>query len=203
MTMMGPECVRTIIALVAKKNLKLHQMDITIAFLNGTLEEEVYMKQPEGSAKKGEEHLVCRLQKSIYGLKQSSRCWNTTLDHHLKTTGLQQSSSDPCLYKTTKGEMVIVAVYVDDILLAAESNTQQSSSDPCLYKTTKGEMVIVAVYVDDILLAAESNTRLAEVKKGISDRFEAKDLGELKSFLGVKISQREGEIWLGQPGYSS
>ena len=162
-----PECVRTIIALAAKKNLKLHQMDVTTAFLNGTLEEEVYMKQPEGSVKKGEEHLVCRLKKSIYGLKQSSRCWNTTLDHHLKTMGLQQSSSDPCLYKTTKGEMVIVAVYVDDILLAAESNT-----------------------------------RLAEVKKGISDRFEAKDLGELKSFLGVKISQRGGEIWLGQPGYS-
>ena len=62
--------VRSMIALAAKDNLLLHQMDVTTAFLNGTLEEEVYMKQPEGFATKGKEHLVCKLKKSIFGLKQ-------------------------------------------------------------------------------------------------------------------------------------
>ena len=67
------------IALAAKDNLLLHQIDVTTAFLNGTMEEKVYMKQPEGFATKGQEHLVCKLKKSICGLKQSPRCWNVAL----------------------------------------------------------------------------------------------------------------------------
>ena len=59
------EFVRSVIALTSKNGLKLHQMDITTAFLNGNLKEEVYMKQPEGFLANGQEHLVCRLRKSI------------------------------------------------------------------------------------------------------------------------------------------
>ena len=70
------ESVRSMKALAGKDNLLLHQMDVTTAFLNETLEEEVYMKQPEGFATMGKEHLVCKLTKSIYGLKQLPRCWN-------------------------------------------------------------------------------------------------------------------------------
>lgn len=108
-----PESVRAVIALAAKYELKLHHMDVTTAFLNGVLEEEVFMKQPEGFVEKGKEHLVCRLKKSIYGLKQSLRCWNTILDKQLKHMGLMQSNADPCLYTNTEGVKVIVAVYVD------------------------------------------------------------------------------------------
>ena len=90
-------------------------MDVTTAFLNGILEEEVYMKQPEGK-----DHLVCKLNKSIYGLKQSPRCWNAVLDDQLRKIGFHQSTSDPCIY-TTEGETVIIAVYVDDIILVAGS----------------------------------------------------------------------------------
>ena len=67
------ESVRSVIALAAMNDLRLHQMDITTAFLHGDLEEEVYMKQPEGFVAQGQENLVCRLKKSIYGLKQSPR----------------------------------------------------------------------------------------------------------------------------------
>ena len=74
------ESLRLLIALSVQYDLKLHQVDVATAFLNGTLEEEVFMRQPEGFEVKGKEHLVCRLKKSIYGLKQSPRCWNTTLD---------------------------------------------------------------------------------------------------------------------------
>ena len=159
------ESVRSVVALAASKKLLLHQMDVTTAFLNGTLEEEVYMVQPEGFVVDGK---VCKLKKSIYGLKQSPRCWNTTLDSHLKTMGLKQSNADPCLYTAPGGEMVIVAVYVDDILIATE--------------TTK---------------------KMKEIKSALSSRFEVKDLGELKSFLGMHVKQDAQKIWIGQPAYAT
>ena len=117
------ESVRTLIALAAQKNLLLHQMDVTTAFLNGILEEEVYMKQPEGFVVKGKEKMVCRLNKSIYGLKQSPRCWNAVLHEHLCKIGFTQSTSDPCIY-TSDGELTILAVFVDDILLATSSTSR-------------------------------------------------------------------------------
>ena len=110
------ESVRALIALAAKNNMILHQLDVTTALLNGTLDKEIYMKQPEGFEIKGKEHLVCKLRKSIYGLKQASRCWNTALHAHLCTTGFCQSDNDPCIYVSEDG-MVTLAVYVDDIIL--------------------------------------------------------------------------------------
>ena len=92
------ESVRTVIALAVQNGLKLHQMDVATAFLNGELKEEVYMKQPEGFETVGQENLVCRLKRSIYGLKQSSRCWNSVLDKRLKKMGFVQTDSDPCIY---------------------------------------------------------------------------------------------------------
>ena len=84
------ESVRTLIAMSVQQGLQLHQVDVTTAFLNGKLEDEVYMKQPEGFVVPGKEHLVCKLKKSIYGLKQSPRCWNSTLHNHLKRMGFIQ-----------------------------------------------------------------------------------------------------------------
>ena len=81
------ESVRSLVAISVQKGLKLHQLDVTAAFLNGYLEEEVYMKQPEGFVVEGKEHLVCKLKHSLYGLKQSPRCWNYVLDSHLKSMG--------------------------------------------------------------------------------------------------------------------
>ena len=118
------ESVRVVIALAAQHGLKLHQMDVATAFLNGKLEEEeeVYMKQPEGFVATGQENLVCKLKRSIYGLKQSSRCWNHALDGQLKKMGFKQTASDPCLYVTSEEEIFIIAVYVDDILLSGKSD---------------------------------------------------------------------------------
>ena len=70
------ESVRTVVALGAQHQFHLHQMDVSTAFLHGELAEEAYMRQPEGYIEPGKEHLVCRLKRSIYGLKQSPRCWN-------------------------------------------------------------------------------------------------------------------------------
>lgn len=118
------ESVRSVISLACKEGLKLHQMDVTTAFLNGELEQEIFMKQPQGFVADGQEHLVCRLKKSIYGLKQSSRCWNQVLDTQLKKMGFQQSTSDPCVYTSNKAGLFVIAVYVDDILIAAKSERE-------------------------------------------------------------------------------
>ena len=117
------ESVHSVIALAACGNMKLHQMDVKTAFLNGELSEEVFMSQPEGFVEKGKESFVCRLKKSIYGLKQSPRCWNTALDAHLKKMKFVQTKGDPCLYVSTdRAETVIIAVYVDDILIAGKTD---------------------------------------------------------------------------------
>ena len=99
-------------------------MDVHTAFLNGILQEEVYMKQPIGYEKEGEEHLVCRLKKHIYGLKQSSRCWKAALDSHLQKMGFSQSNSDPCIYISGGDDPFYVGVYVDDLILAGKDKTK-------------------------------------------------------------------------------
>ncbi len=114
------ETVRAVIALAAKHNLILHQMDVKTAFLNGELQEEVYMRQPEGF-EVGDGHLICKLRKSIYGLKQSSRCWNKKLNESLCKLNFVQSTSDPCLYVSQEG-MAFIAIHVDDLIIAADSD---------------------------------------------------------------------------------
>lgn len=116
------ESVRTIIAISAENNFLLHQMDVTSAFLNGFLDEEIYMTQPEGFVVKGQENLVCKLKKSLYGLKQAPRCWNTSIDGHLKKLGFAQTVSDPCIYIKSFPETIIIGVYVDDIIIACKSD---------------------------------------------------------------------------------
>ena len=118
------ESVRAVISLAVRNNLKLHQLDVTTAFLNGTLEENVYMQQPEGFVVDGLEELVCKLNRSLYGLKQCPRCWNTTLDVHLKKLGFLESNSDPCIYIAVVDKMVVIGVYVDDIIIACSSEQQ-------------------------------------------------------------------------------
>ncbi len=103
----------------------LNQLDVETTFLDGTLQEEVYMEQPEGFEQKGKETLVCRLHKSIYGLKQSPMCWNTVLDEYLRQMEFVQTSGDPCVYVSARiSELMILAVYVDDLLLTGQSQAE-------------------------------------------------------------------------------
>ena len=75
----------------------VHQMDVVTAFLNGKLDEEIYMQQPDGYQVSGKGNLVCRLKKSLYGLKQAPRCWNQELKHFMTEVGFTQSSADLCI----------------------------------------------------------------------------------------------------------
>ena len=104
-------------------------------------------------------------------LKQSPRCWNSTLDTYLKKLGFIQTASDPCIY----------------------------------YQKTDSDIVYIGVYVDDIILAGGDEKRLQEIKGDFSKKFDIKDLGELKYFLGMKVVQDKGNgfIWIGQPSKTS
>ena len=112
--------LRTLLSYAIANEMVIHQMDVVTAFLNGNLDEELYMAQPEGFVKPGEENLVCRLNKSIYGLKQSPRCWNIVLDTFLKSLNFTQSNADQCVYIRNNNEQkTIIAVYVDDLVIIA------------------------------------------------------------------------------------
>ena len=88
--------LRCVLALVAKQDLVLHQMDVKTAFLHGDLHEDVYMQQPEGFIEKGSEDLVCKLNKSLYGLKQSAREWYQKFHKFMLSQGYRRSEIDHC-----------------------------------------------------------------------------------------------------------
>ena len=88
----------------------------------------------DGFVEKGKEHLVCRLKHSLYGLKQSPRCWNHVLDSQVKSMGFVQSSNDPCLYNASEGKTFLIWVYVDDIMLAGESTERIAQVKEALSK---------------------------------------------------------------------
>jgi hypothetical protein len=99
-------------------------MDIKTAFLHGELEETVYMKQPPGFARAGFQDHVCKLKRSIYGLKQSPRQWNKVIDGYLKANGFRSSICEPCVYiRQHTGSTVpeIITLSVDDLLLIGKS----------------------------------------------------------------------------------
>ena len=93
-------------------------MDVKTVFLNGNLEEEIYMTQLEGFKAKNQEHMVCKLKRSIYGHKQVSRSWNMRFDQAIKSFGFEQNLDEPCVYKRHQDKVVMLLVlYVNDILL--------------------------------------------------------------------------------------
>ena len=101
------ETVRTMIQIACQEDLELNQMNVKSAFLHAPIKEEIYVNQPDGYVSP-EPNQVWKLNKSLYGLKQSDRNWNATLHHHLKDNGFAQSNADPCLFiKSVRNEIVI------------------------------------------------------------------------------------------------
>jgi len=113
--------VRLVIALASINHWFLHQLDVNNAFLHGDLQEDVYMKLPPGLST-SKPNQVCKLSKSLYGLKQASRKWYEKLTTFLISTGYKQAASDASLFiKSTSETFTVLLVYVDDIILAGNS----------------------------------------------------------------------------------
>ena len=152
--------IRALLALANVRDWEVHQMDVKTAFLQGDLDEEIYMKQPDGYIDKDKPNHVCKLKKSIYGLKQAARCWNIAIDTLLKSNGYKNSSADSCLYI---------------------KSVKQSNGEV--------DFTILALYVDDILLFSNNTDMLMKEKMSLGKRFKVEDQGEVHYVLGISVKQ--------------
>jgi hypothetical protein len=116
------DSVRLLIAMAAQEGWEVHHLDVKSAFLNGELEEEVYVTQPPGFAKVGEERKVLKLRKALYGLRQAPRAWNSKLNSTLAALGFAKCPSEHAVYARFRdGDRLLLGVYVDDMVITGTS----------------------------------------------------------------------------------
>jgi len=149
------ESLRLLLALAALEDWEIHQMDVKSAFLNGLLDEEIYMEQPQGFIDPDHPDKVCLLKKAIYGLKQASRAWNQQFHGVLLGLGFTRTRSDAGVY----------------------------------HRQDDGGTLIIILYVDDITILGDNLKSVNKLKVTLSNRYEMTDLGEIDSYLGVRIKR--------------
>ena len=115
------EEIRMFLAFASHNKLKVYQMDVKSTFLNGYLEDEVYIEKPDGFQLSNKGDYICKLKKALYGLKQAPRAWYERLDSYLQLQNFKRGSADCNLYCRIDGEsMIIVEVYVDDTIFGSD-----------------------------------------------------------------------------------
>ena len=150
------------LSLTAKFDYELNQLDVPTAFLNADLEEDVYMELPEGY-RQGKENMVCKLKKSLYGLKQSPRNWYLLISKFITDNMKFKSTvSDPCLFfkRSQTGRLILMFVFVDDFKIAYHHEDQDE---------------------------------WFQLRQLLVDRFQTKDKGECTWILGMKITRNRKE----------
>lgn len=184
--------IRMLTAVAVEHEMEMHQLDITTAYLNGTIDESIHMEVPEflrellpeiirESSDPDErdvaikalrdlrsENKVCALKRALYGLKQAGRQWHMKLDEILRELGLKPINGDVSVYTGKKNETLL----------------------------------IVATYVDDIIIASSDRKWISEIKSGLKRCFDLRDLGKINHCLGLEFTQRKGEIFVCQEGYA-
>ncbi|RVW17806.1 Retrovirus-related Pol polyprotein from transposon RE1 [Vitis vinifera] len=161
--------VRLLLSMAAMCSWPLYQLDIKNAFLHGDLAEEVYMEQPPVFVAQGESCLVCRLRRSLYGLKQSSRAWFSRFSSVVQEFGMFYSTSDHSVFY------------------------HHNSSGQCIY---------LVVYMDDIVITGSDQNDIQNLKQHLFTHFQTKDLGKLKYFLGIEITQSSFGVVLSRRKYA-
>ena len=152
-------------------------MDVKTTFLSGSLEEDIYMQQPEGFIARGQEHMACKLQRSIHGLKQASRTWNIRFDQAITLYGFEKSPNEPCVYKSIQGtKVVFLVLYVDDILLIRNDIEVLSSVKGWLQKQFDMKDLGEANYILGIKLLRDRKNKVLALSQAlyidkILDRF--------------------------------
>ena len=139
-----------------------------VYIFNGSLEEEVYVRQPLEYEVDGQEDKVYKLKKALYGLKQAPRVWYNRIDEYLNNEGFNKSLSEPTLYTKVNQE---------------------------------GKILIVCLYVDDLIFSRDLS--VYEFNKAMKTKFEMIDLGMMKYFLGIEVTQYEDGIFINQTKYAN
>ena len=153
--------IRVMLAISMQLGLIVHTMDVDTAFLNAPLEENIWVKIPDGTQLPTGDNGIYKLIKSLYGLKQASRCWNNLINEYLIESGFQRLEADPCIYVREiqieiNGEIVI-------------------------------KFQIVALYVDDLIIAASNKNLITDLEKVFEARFKMKKLNKIKQILGMGV----------------
>lgn len=184
--------IRTAVAIAVQDNLKIRQLDVKTAYLNGEVEEQIFMETPahfkdvlahivqdekidKDVRKKADEMLkkltdhdvVCLLGKALYGLKQAGRAWYHCIDGEIMNLGATRSDADPCLY----------------FIGPVEDRTH------------------IIIYVDDILIMSRTDAKIDEVRDFLNTKFEIKDLGDVRYCLGLEFERGANEMKICQTGY--
>ena len=153
--------IQILLSIAASLDYEIWQMDVKTAFLNGHLDESIYMVQPEGFVAKGYEQKVCKLLRSIYGLKQASRSWNLRFDETIKTYGFEKNVDEPCVYKLIDNHKVVFLVlYVDDILLIGNDVEKLSNVKKWLAEQFQMKDLGEASYVLGIQIIRDRSKKL-------------------------------------------
>jgi len=118
------ETIRLIVAVAVKHNWSMYQLDVKSAFLNGELEEEVYVSQPPGFEIKGKEYYVYKLDKALYGLKQAPRAWNKKIDRFLVQQGFAKCVNEHGIYCRNTTNKLIICLYVDDMITIGSNDAE-------------------------------------------------------------------------------
>nr|GEU74306.1 hypothetical protein [Tanacetum cinerariifolium] len=153
--------IRILIAIAAYYDYEIWQMDVKTVFLNGYLNEEVYMEQPEGFVNPKYPNRVCKLKRSIYGLKQASRQLNKRFDDEIRKFGFTQNHDEPCVYlKASGSNITFLILYVDDILIMGNSISMLQSVKTYLGKCFAMKDLGEAAYILGIKIYIDRLKRL-------------------------------------------
>jgi hypothetical protein len=192
--------VRIMLAIAAFFDYEIWQMDVKTAFLNGNIEEELYMVQPKGFVDPKDADKVCKLQRSIYGLKQASRSWNLRFDEVIKGFGFVKTYGETCIYKKVSGSSVaFLILYVDDILLIGNDTELLKSVKDYLNSKFSMKDLGEAAYILGIKIYRDRSRRLIGLSQStyldkILKRFRMEDSkkGFLPMLQGKILSKTQG-----------
>ncbi|KAI5328948.1 hypothetical protein L3X38_028345 [Prunus dulcis] len=192
------DTVRTLVAVAAQRNWNMFQLDVKSAFLNGVLNEEVYVDQPSGFVMQGSEDKVYKLKKALYGLKQAPRAWYDEINSYFIKTGFYRSPSEATLYtKMSTSGILIVTLYVDDIIYTGSSKEMMAAfKDDMMRQYEMTDLGLLHHFLGLGVLQTDSCIFLHQKKyaKTLLDKFGLKDCKSVATPLAVneKLSKVDG-----------
>lgn len=172
--------LRILLTIAGRNEMKLRHLDVKTAFLNGNLEEIIFMKQPKGYVVQGKEKFVLRLKKSLYGLKQAARSWNMKINSILIENGFSRSNEDLCFYrKQVNGANIFLIIYVDDVIIGSKREEEIDKAENLLGQYFKLTSLGNLNYYLGINIEKEESGIYSMNQKGyiekIIERFNLKD----------------------------
>ncbi|CAA7052584.1 unnamed protein product [Microthlaspi erraticum] len=189
------DTIRILLAVAAQRGWKVYQLDVKSAFLYGELKEVVYVDQPEGFIKRGEEDKVYRLKKALYGLKQAPRAWFCRIDGYFKRSGFTRSSHDHTLFFKREGEKyMMVSIYVDDLIFSGNDEVMLEEFKQSMKREFEmTDLGLMRFFLGVEVRQSSDGIHLCQKKYALEvlERFKMADCNPVKNLIvpGAKLSK--------------